>query len=104
MGHDSQRRDKILLSLPHRNWAIFTPFWVDFPTELRSEPGEKGRNPLEKIQNNRVELAHRNCRFLSLVMAEGVLTFHLDQKAVEGMLSLSSRHCPQKRSIFHPQS
>ena len=37
---------------------------------FHSEPGEKGENPLEKTQKNPVETAHRNCRFLSLVVVD----------------------------------
>ena len=48
--HDSQRRDRILRFSPPGNRAIFSTFWGDFLTKSNSTPGEKGKNPLEKIQ------------------------------------------------------
>ena len=47
--------------------------FLHFLTKLHSKPGEKGKSPLEKIQKNLVEIAPRNCRFLSLVVVERVL-------------------------------
>ena len=61
---------------PPGNRAIFSTFWGHFLTKLHSQPGEKGKPPLEKIQKNPVEKAPQNCRFLSLVMVERVLTVY----------------------------
>ena len=56
------------------NRAIFSTFWDDFLTKLRRKPGEKRKNPLEKITNKYpMETAPWNCRFLSLVVVERVL-------------------------------
>ena len=59
-----------------RKSAIFSTFWGHF-LKLHSKPGEKGKNPLEKIQRNPVETAPRNCRILSLVVVERVLSLAL---------------------------
>ena len=59
---------------PLGNRAIFSTFWGHFLTKLHSEPGEKGKSPLEKIHKNPVETVPQNCRFLSLVVVESVLT------------------------------
>ena len=60
-------------SLPG-NRAIFSTFWGDFLTNLRRQPGDKKKKTLEKIQKDPAETVLRNCRFLSLVIVERVLT------------------------------
>ena len=70
-NHDSQRRDRILPFFLHLEIWQFSPHLGRFPSKLHSKRGEKGNNPLEKIQ--KMETAPRNCRFLSLVVAEHVL-------------------------------
>ena len=49
--------------------AIFSTFSGDFLLKLLAQQ----ENPLEKIPKNPVETVPRNCRFLSLIVAEGVL-------------------------------
>ena len=67
------------LFAPPGNWASFSTSWGDFLSKLHRKPGEKqGKHPLESIpKKNPVETAPRNCRFLSLVVVERVLSlFH----------------------------
>ena len=67
-------QDFTQISLPG-TFAIFSRFSGHFLTEVHIKPGEKKEiNPLEKISKNPVETAGRNCRFLSLVVVEPVLT------------------------------
>ena len=75
INHDSHRRDRILRFFsPPGNRAIFSTFWGHFLTKSHIKPGEKGKDPMEKIQKKiRRRRVPRNCRFLSLVVAERVL-------------------------------
>ena len=74
-NHDSQRHDRILrLFLRLEMGAIFSTIWGDFRTKLHRKPGEKGKNIHWRKQKNSVEKLPRNCRFLSLVAVERVLT------------------------------
>ena len=43
-----------------RKAGNFSTLWGDFDTKFH---GEKGESPVEKIQKNPVQTAHRNCRF-----------------------------------------
>ena len=47
--------------------------WGVFPNKKSRNPGEQGKNPLEKIQTNTVETAPRDCRLLFFVVVEDVL-------------------------------
>ena len=46
-----------MLFSPPGNRASFSTFWGDFLTKLHREAGEKGKNPLEKIQ--KIQLRRR---------------------------------------------
>ena len=80
------------------NRAIFSTFWGHFLTKLHSKPGEKGKIPLEKIPKNPpMELAPRNCRFLSLAWVRQGLTTALP--ITEGFLARSSQASPTIKPV-----
>ena len=54
-----------------QNRAIFSTFWGHFLTKLHSQPGEKGKDPLERVpKKSSGDGAPKLQRNLSLVVAE----------------------------------
>ena len=70
-NHDNHRLDRILRFFsPPRNRAIFSTFWGHLLAKLHSQ---LGKIHWRKFNQNPVETAPRNCRFLSPVVVERVL-------------------------------
>ena len=78
--HDSQRHDIVLVFSPHGNRATFSTLWSYFLTKFHREAREKGKDPLEKTQQNLVEKLPRNCRFLSLVVVKRSMNYIIKNK------------------------
>ena len=91
--HDSHRRDRILRFLLRPEIGRFSPHFGAISLlncTMNLEKSEK--NQLENFQKNPVETAPRNCRFLSLVVVERVLSIrnHFLVRAVPSSCSENS--------------
>ena len=97
--HDSQKRDRTLHFFSARKSGHFLHTLGQFLTNLHRNPGEKRKNQsihVKKTKKNAVEAAPRNCRLLSLVVVECVLT-NIPVKTDDVQVSLSDKE--GKRAI-----